>query len=116
MTFNMRMPFLESTDMSLLPTCECPPDDPSCTASAIDAPAATADPRAPRQRTERADGRGRRFRFGDAVDAMSAANGTPPRAATGSIAISFAVVSRRNWPPQGWPAPAVPEGSSGSTR
>ncbi|MGP8471278.1 hypothetical protein [Burkholderia sp. PR2] len=43
-------------------------------------------------RTARADGRSRRFRFGDALDDAQ------PRAVTGSIAISFAVVSRRNWP------------------
>ncbi|KVE32378.1 hypothetical protein WS68_14460 [Burkholderia sp. TSV86] len=35
--------------------------------------------------------RGRR-RFGDAIPDM------PPRTATGAIAISFAVVSRRHWP------------------
>ena len=29
---------------------------------------------------------------------MSATNDAPPRPVTGSIAISFAVVSRRNWP------------------
>ncbi|MGZ2747346.1 hypothetical protein [Burkholderia stagnalis] len=47
------------------------------------APAASAAPR---------NGRGRRMRFGDAIPDR------PPRAATGSIAISFAVVSRRHWP------------------
>ncbi|HDR9481166.1 TPA: hypothetical protein QDC20_002316 [Burkholderia aenigmatica] len=104
MTFNTDMPFPESTAMSLDPVRECPTDDTSCAAAAIDEPAATADPRVPKRRaervarTERADGRGRRFRFGDAVDAMSAMNDAPPRPVTGSIAISFAVVSRRNWP------------------
>ncbi|AOK57563.1 hypothetical protein WT15_29460 [Burkholderia stagnalis] len=47
------------------------------------APAASAAPR---------NGRGRRVRFGDAIP------DAPPRATTGSIAISFAVVSRRHWP------------------
>ncbi|WP_175005375.1 hypothetical protein [Burkholderia lata] len=90
--------------MSLAPVCECPLDETSCATAAIDERAATADPRAPKrraeraERTERADGRGRRFRFGDAVDAMSAPSDAPPRPVTGSIAISFAVVSRRNWP------------------
>ncbi|WP_431825032.1 hypothetical protein [Burkholderia sp. F1] len=37
-------------------------------------------------------GRGRRVRFGDAIP------DAPARAATGAIAISFAVVSRRHWP------------------
>ncbi|BBA38794.1 MULTISPECIES: hypothetical protein [Burkholderia] len=98
MTFNTDMPFQESTVMSVDLVCECPPDDTSCAPAAIDERAATADPCAPKRRTERTDGRGRRFRFGDAVDAMSAPNDAPPRPVTGSIAISFAVVSRRNWP------------------
>ncbi|TCW77937.1 hypothetical protein C5O80_32670 [Burkholderia sp. SRS-46] len=38
------------------------------------------------------NGRGRRVRFGDVFP------DTPSRAVTGSIAISFAVVSRRHWP------------------
>ncbi|RQZ25377.1 hypothetical protein DIE14_17150 [Burkholderia sp. Bp9017] len=50
----------------------------------------------PAHRAARADGRSRRPRFGAALD--DALNDTPPRPATGSIAISFAVVSRRNWP------------------
>ncbi|TDG06599.1 hypothetical protein E1N52_19940 [Paraburkholderia guartelaensis] len=37
-------------------------------------------------------GRSRRARFGDVT------HETQPRAATGAIAISFAVVSRRHWP------------------
>ncbi|MBN3734122.1 hypothetical protein [Burkholderia sp. Tr-20390] len=98
MAFNTDMPFQESTVMSVDLVCECPPDDTSCAPAALDERAATADPRAPKRRAERADGRGRRFRFGDAVDAMSAMNDAPPRPVTGSIAISFAVVSRRNWP------------------
>ncbi|WP_260435967.1 hypothetical protein [Burkholderia sp. Bp9143] len=53
---------------------------------------AAPDAPAPERRAVRADGRSRRFRFGEALD------DAPPRAATGSIAISFAVVSRRNWP------------------
>ncbi|WP_231716709.1 hypothetical protein [Burkholderia ubonensis] len=36
--------------------------------------------------------RGRRVRFGDAIP------DAPARAATGAIAISFAVVSRKHWP------------------
>lgn len=98
MAFNTDMPFQESTVMSVDLVCECPPDDTSCAPAALDERAAAADPRAPKRRAERADGRGRRFRFGDAVDAMSATNDAPPRPVTGSIAISFAVVSRRNWP------------------
>ncbi|HGL4261472.1 hypothetical protein [Burkholderia dolosa] len=50
------------------------------------------DARATNRRAARVDGRSRRFRYGDALD------DAPPRAVTGSIAISFAVVSRRNWP------------------
>ncbi|WP_420213142.1 hypothetical protein ACN8ZM_33455 [Burkholderia aenigmatica] len=87
--------------MSVDLVCECPPDDTSCAPAAIDERAAPADLRAPKRRAERVDGRGRRFRFGDAVDAMTAMtalNDTPSRPVTGSIAISFAVVSRRNWP------------------
>ncbi|AOJ66068.1 hypothetical protein WJ32_27080 [Burkholderia ubonensis] len=38
------------------------------------------------------DPRGRRVRFGDAIP------DAPARAATGAIAISFAVVSRKHWP------------------
>ena len=104
MAFNTDMPFQESTVMSVDLVCECPPDDASCAPAALDERTATTDRRAPKRRaervdhTERADGRGRRFRFGDAVDAMSAPNDAPPRPVTGSIAISFAVVSRRNWP------------------
>ncbi|WP_423394236.1 hypothetical protein [Burkholderia sp. LMG 21824] len=104
MTFNTDMPFQESPVMSVDLVSECPPDDASCAPAAIDGRAATADPRAPKRRAERvkraerASGRGRRFRFGDAVDAMSAMNDAPPRPVTGSIALSFAVVSRRNWP------------------
>ncbi|CAB3748436.1 hypothetical protein B7G54_01035 [Burkholderia puraquae] len=98
MTFNTDMPSPESIVMSLHPVCECPPDDTSCAPAALDNRTATADLRAPKRRAERADGRGRRFRFGDAVDAMSAQNDVSARPASGSIAISFAVVSRRNWP------------------
>ncbi|OXI17593.1 hypothetical protein [Burkholderia sp. AU15512] len=98
MTFNTDMPFQESTAMSVDLVCECPPDDTSCAPTALDERAATADPRAPKRSAVRADGRGRRFRFGDAVDAMTATNDAPTRPVTGSIAISFAVVSRRNWP------------------
>lgn len=101
MAFNTDMPFQESTIMSLDLVCECPPNDTSCASAAIDEHAAIADLSAPKrraERAERADGRGRRFRFGDAVDAMNAMNDAPPRPVTGSIAISFAVVSRRNWP------------------
>ncbi|MBN3835794.1 hypothetical protein [Burkholderia sp. Ac-20344] len=104
MTFNTDMPSPESTVMPLDLVCKCPPDDTSCAPTAHDERAATADLRAPKrraervERNERADGRGRRFRFGDAVDAMNAMNDAPPRPVTGSIAIGFAVVSRRNWP------------------
>ncbi|VWC54837.1 hypothetical protein BCO18175_00144 [Burkholderia contaminans] len=104
MTFNTDMPFQEPTVMSVDLACKCPPDDTSCAPAAIDERAAPADRRAPKRRAERVvrtestDGRGRRFRFGDAVDAMSAPGDAPPRPVTGSIAISFAVVSRRNWP------------------
>ncbi|MDN7929811.1 hypothetical protein QZM52_00760 [Burkholderia metallica] len=104
MKFNTDMPSPESIVMSLLPFCEAPPDDTACAPAAIDECTATADSATPKRRAERvertgrADGRGRRFRFGDAVDAMSATSDAPPRPVTGSIAISFAVVSRRNWP------------------
>ncbi|AIO39776.1 hypothetical protein KDW55_04180 [Burkholderia sp. AU19243] len=64
---------------------------PSDTVAADERRAAAALP-VTEPRAARADGRSRRFRFGDALD------DAPPRAVTGSIAISFAVVSRRNWP------------------
>ncbi|MFP3505902.1 hypothetical protein [Burkholderia sp. SIMBA_062] len=66
--------------------------DISCDTVAADQSRVEADVPAPERRAERVDGRSRRFRFGDALD------DAPPRAVTGSIAISFAVVSRRNWP------------------
>jgi hypothetical protein len=86
MTFNTDMPFPESTVMSLHPACECPTDDTSCAPAAVGERAATAERRTSKRRAERvehADGRGRRFRFGDAVDAMSAMNDAPPRPVTG---------------------------------
>jgi hypothetical protein len=91
MAFNTDMPFPELTVMSLDPAADCVAAPP-CDATGASACAAAADTRAPKRRAERADGRSRRFRFGDALD------DAPPRAVTGSIAISFAVVSRRNWP------------------
>lgn len=62
--------------------------DAAAPSDGVDAP----DARATNRRAARVDGRSRRFRYGDALD------DAPPRAVTGSIAISFAVVSRRNWP------------------
>ncbi|WP_232435556.1 hypothetical protein [Burkholderia ubonensis] len=47
---------------------------------------------APVRGPDQRGGRGRRVRFGDAIP------DTPARAATGAIAISFAVVSRKHWP------------------
>ncbi|AOR70272.1 hypothetical protein BBJ41_22155 [Burkholderia stabilis] len=91
MTFNTDMPFPEFTVMSPDHAAECVAD-PSCDAAVANEPAAAVDARAPKRRIERTDGRSRRFRFGDAIE------DAPPRAMTGSIAISFAVVSRRNWP------------------
>ncbi|MBZ5791068.1 hypothetical protein K8353_13225 [Burkholderia contaminans] len=90
MTFNTGMPFPELTVMSLDHAADCVADLPCDTAVAHEH-AVAADTRAPKRRAERSDGRSRRFRFGDALD-------DPPRVVTGSIAISFAVVSRRNWP------------------
>lgn len=91
MTFNTGMPFPEFIVMSLDHAADCVANT-SCDAAVADERAATVDARAPKRRAERSDGRSRRFRFGDAID------DAPPRAVTGSIAISFAVVSRRNWP------------------
>ncbi|WP_065503666.1 hypothetical protein [Burkholderia stabilis] len=95
MTFNTGMPFPEFTVMSLDHAADCVADT-SYDAAVADEHAAAVDVRAPKRRVERSDGcsdgRSRRFRFGDAID------DAPPRAVTGSIAISFAVVSRRNWP------------------
>ncbi|WP_423763247.1 hypothetical protein [Burkholderia sp. NLJ2] len=91
MTFNTGMPFPEFTVMSLAHAADCVANA-SCDAVVTNEHAAAVDARAPKRRAERSDGRGRRFRFGDAFE------DTPPRAVTGSIAISFAVVSRRNWP------------------
>ncbi|WP_082721833.1 hypothetical protein [Burkholderia sp. RF2-non_BP3] len=70
---------------------ECLTDE-SCDTVVAGASDAGPDAPAPGRRTARADGRSRRLRFGNALDDV------PPRAVTGSIAISFAVVSRRNWP------------------
>ncbi|UXU91303.1 hypothetical protein [Burkholderia sp. S-53] len=93
MTFNTGMPFPEFTVMSVDHAADCVADT-SCDAAVADerTAAAAADARAPKRRAERTEGRSRRFRFGDALE------DAPPRAVTGSIAISFAVVSRRNWP------------------
>ncbi|WP_175745026.1 hypothetical protein [Burkholderia ambifaria] len=80
--------------MSVDHAAECLTDI-SCGTVAADASRVEPDAPAPERRAARAahvDGRSRRFRFGDALD------DAPPRAITGSIAISFAVVSRRNWP------------------
>ncbi|WP_175909520.1 hypothetical protein [Burkholderia sp. BCC1640] len=65
--------------------------DVSCDTVVAGASDAGPDAPAPERRTARGDGR-RRLRFGNALDDVR------PRAVTGSIAISFAVVSRRNWP------------------
>ncbi|WP_412024354.1 hypothetical protein [Burkholderia cepacia] len=91
MAFNTDMPFPELTVMSLDHVPECVADT-ACDAAVANEGLVEADTRAPKRRAERTDGRSRRFRFGDALE------DTPPRAVTGSIAISFAVVSRRNWP------------------
>lgn len=77
--------------MSVDPAADCVAEPSSDVADASECAAAAAA-RAPKRRAERTDGRSRRFRFGDALE------DAPPRAVTGSIAISFAVVSRRNWP------------------
>nr|WP_321807409.1 hypothetical protein [Burkholderia sp. BCC1993] len=71
--------------MSLDQAAECSADT-SCDA------VVTADARATKHRAGHSDGRSRRFRIGDAIE------DAPARTVTGSIAISFAVVSRRNWP------------------
>ncbi|ALV59875.1 MULTISPECIES: hypothetical protein [Burkholderia] len=91
MAFNTDMPFPEFTFMSLDPAADCVAE-PSCDVADANTCAVAAETRAPKRRAERTDGRSRRFRFGDALE------DAPPRAVTGSIAISFAVVSRRNWP------------------
>ncbi|MBP0606236.1 MULTISPECIES: hypothetical protein [Burkholderia] len=91
MAFNTDMPFPELTFMSVDPAADCVAEPSSDVADASECAAAAAA-RAPKRRAERTDGRSRRFRFGDALE------DAPPRAVTGSIAISFAVVSRRNRP------------------
>ncbi|RQU96459.1 hypothetical protein [Burkholderia cenocepacia] len=91
MAFNTDMPFPEFTFMSLDTTADCVAEPP-CDVAGANACTGAADSHAPKRRAERTDGRSRRFRFGDALE------DAPPRAVTGSIAISFAVVSRRNWP------------------
>ena len=91
MTFNTDMPFMEFTVMSADHPAECLTDI-SCDTVLAGESGIEPDASAPERRPARVDGRSRRFRFGDAVD------DAPPRAITGSIAISFAVVSRRNWP------------------
>ncbi|AQQ34748.1 TPA: hypothetical protein ACUNF5_003702 [Burkholderia orbicola] len=91
MAFNTDMPVPEFTFMSLDPAADYVAESP-CDVAGANACAVAADTRAPKRRAERTDGRSRRFRFGDALE------DAPPRVVTGSIAISFAVVSRRNWP------------------
>ncbi|AWV03779.1 hypothetical protein DM992_31830 [Burkholderia sp. JP2-270] len=91
MTFNTGMPFPEFTVMSLDHVSECVAA-PSCDGAVANERTVAVDTCAPKRRAERSDGRSRRFRFGDAIEDAS------PRAVTGSIAISFAVVSRRSWP------------------
>ncbi|WP_415859489.1 hypothetical protein [Burkholderia sp. BCC1972] len=91
MASNTDMPFPEFTVMSFDQAVECVAQ-PSCDGADANEPAAAADAHAPQRRAGRVDGRSRRFRFGDAIEDPT------PRAVTGSIAISFAVVSRRNWP------------------
>ncbi|KVC44825.1 hypothetical protein WL88_08325 [Burkholderia diffusa] len=90
MAFNTGTSLSEFITMPLDHAAECLTDV-SC--DTVVAGASDAEPDAPasERRTARTDSR-RRFRFGDSLD------DAPPRAATGSIAISFAVVSRRNWP------------------
>lgn len=85
------MPLLEFTVMSVDHAAECLTDI-SCDTVVADESRVEPDAPAPERRAARVDGRSRRFRFGDALD------DAPPRAVAGSIAISFAVVSRRNWP------------------
>ncbi|HKT63363.1 MAG TPA: hypothetical protein VJR91_07280 [Burkholderia sp.] len=88
------MPLLEFTVMSIDHASECLTDV-SCDTVVAGVSGAEPDVPAPERGTAdaaRVDGRSRRFRFGDALD------DAPPRVVTGSIAISFAVVSRRNWP------------------
>ncbi len=77
--------------MSFDPVADCVAEPSSDVTDASEC-AVAVDARAPKRRAERTDGRSRRFRFGDALE------DAPPRAVTGSIALSFAVVSRRNWP------------------
>ncbi|RQV09165.1 hypothetical protein DF047_11270 [Burkholderia cenocepacia] len=91
MAFNTDMPFPEFTFMSLDTTADCVAEPP-CDVAGANACTDATDARAPKRRAEHTDGRSRRFRFGDALE------DAPPRPVTGSIAISFAVVSRRNWP------------------
>nr|WP_175801963.1 hypothetical protein [Burkholderia anthina] len=68
----------------------------SCDTVVADECVAAPDAPTPARRAVRADGRNRRPRFGNALD--DALNDAPSRPVAGSIAISFAVVSRRNWP------------------
>lgn len=91
MAFNTGVPLLDFTVMSVDLDAECLADVPCGTVGA-DESAVDVAPPASERRAAHADGRSRRFRYGDALD------DAPPRAVTGSIAISFAVVSRRNWP------------------
>ncbi|RQR41341.1 hypothetical protein DIE22_03490 [Burkholderia sp. Bp9142] len=91
MTFNTDMPLPEFTVMPFDHAAECLTDM-SCDTVVAGESGAESDAPVPERRAARVDGRSRRFRFGDALD------DAPPRAVTGSIALSFAVVSRRNWP------------------
>lgn len=91
MTFNTDIPLPEFTAMCIDHASECL-SDMSCDTIVADECVAVPETPTPARRAARADGRSRRPRFGDAL------NDTPPRPMTGSIAISFAVVSRRNWP------------------
>uniref|UniRef100_UPI003C7A75C8 hypothetical protein n=1 Tax=Burkholderia anthina TaxID=179879 RepID=UPI003C7A75C8 len=95
MTFNTDITLTEFTAMCVDHASECL-SELSCDTVVADECVAAPDAPTPARRAVRADGRNRRPRFGNALD--DALNDAPSRPVAGSIAISFAVVSRRNWP------------------
>ncbi|OMG72957.1 hypothetical protein [Burkholderia ubonensis] len=84
--------FLKSSSMSVGPSMHRPIAEGGEPAAVNACAAGDERDAAPVRAPDPRGGRGRRVRFGDAIP------DAPARAATGAIAISFAVVSRKHWP------------------
>ncbi|MBU9355720.1 hypothetical protein LGN04_10180 [Burkholderia multivorans] len=92
MAFNGGNPFPDYPVMTFHPASACPNDE-SCEPIVANECAIAPDVPAPAREARRADGRRGRFRLDDTPP-----DEARPRIVTGSIAVSFAIVSRRNWP------------------